>query len=381
MAHRRVAVMVGAGSGHTNGILHGIIRYAVAHGPWDFAVQFPGLSIVAVRDWDVDGIIVPLGKEEYARVFRGRDVPVVNCSGVLAVPGVPTVRVADREVGRTAAQHLLDRGFARFGFVGFPEFDFSRLRRAGFEEVLRASGLECAEYVPDPALKNAWTWDAQELDLARWAASLERPVAVLACNDERAWHLAEACRRAGLRVPEEVAILGVDNDELRCEFTTPPLSSVAVPAARIGFEAAALLDRLMDGDVSPDATVFVHPQGVVARQSTNTLPAADDDVAAAFKFIADNAGDAIRPDDVAARVGSSVEALDGRFRAQLGRSLADEIRRARAQRAERILSETDLAMADVARASGFRTTRRFARAFRSETGLSPTDYRRRFRLG
>jgi LacI family transcriptional regulator len=192
--------------------------------------------------------------------------------------------------------------------------------------------------------------------------------------------VAEACRRVGLRVPEDVAIVGVDNDELRCEFTNPPLSSVAIPTERIGYEAAALLDRLMDGGQPPAAPVLVQPQGVVVRRSTDMLAVDDDQVARAFRFIRQHSGEPFAVRDILREVGAERRDLDARFRKALNRSLEEEILRSRLQQAERILSETDLELTQVARASGFGTLARLREALRRQTGLGPTEYRGKFRL-
>jgi LacI family transcriptional regulator len=377
---RRIAVMMGAGSGYANGVMRGIAHYAIAYGPWEFYVQVPGLSIVAMREWQMDGVIVPLRNEEYARVFRDRGIPVVNCSGMLKNPGVPTVRVNDAAAGRIAAQHLLERGFTRFGFAGFPGFDFSDVRREGFEEVVRKAGHESFGYEADPSLRTEWTWDRQEEDLARWLATLPKPIGIMGCNDERAWHVAEACRRIGIKVPEEVAIIGVDNDELRCEFSSPPLSSVAVPTERFGYESAALLDRLMNGKPAPAEPILIQPQGVVVRKSSDILAVDDEELTRAFRCIRDHNGRPFDGRTIAREVGAKAEDLDRRFRERLGRTLDEEIRRARVERARRMLAETDLGLLHVAKAAGFGTPDRLRTALRRETGLAPAAYREKFRL-
>lgn len=380
MAMRKIAVMVAQGSGHTSGVMRGIAQYAVAHGPWEFTVQFPGLSLMAIREWKVDGVIVPVRSGEYSHVLRGRAFKVVNCSGMLKDAGVPTVRVNDAAVGRLAAEHLLERGFRQFGFVGFEPYDFSAARRESFAEAVRGAGGEFHPYEPDPALATEWTWERQEADLARWLGRLPKPAGVFAANDDRAWHVAEACRRIGLRSPEEVAILGVDNDDLRCEFSCPPLSSVAVPAERIGYEAAALLDRLMKGEPEPAGPVFIEPQGVAMRRSTDTLAVSDDDVRQAFRYIREHAGEPLKAVGVAEAVGVSVPTLARKFRDLLGRTLKEELQRTHLRRAERILAETDLALPKVAHAAGFKAPSRFHTLLRRETGLTPRAYREKFRM-
>jgi LacI family transcriptional regulator len=380
MSRRRIAVMLDTGSGWSNGILRGIVHYALAHGPWEFYAQFPGLSILAVRDWNVDGVIMPLRTEEYVRLFRERHIPLVNCSGMLAGAVVPTVRVDDPAAGRLGAEHLVERGFRHFAFCGFAELNFSDVRGEGFTEVVRRAGFDVNAYAPEPALKKEWTWDRQELDIARWLATLPRPVGLMACSDERAWHVTEACRRIGLRVPEDVAVVGVDNDELRCEFSTPPISSVAVPTERIGYESAALLDRLMRGEPLPDGPVLIRPQGVVVRRSTDVVAVDDPDVVKAFHYIRDHASEPFDVNDLVKEVATPLEVLEERFCAHMGHTIEAEIQRARVRRAERILSDTDLGIPEAAQASGFRNPSHFSSAFRRVTGLTPNAYRQKYRM-
>jgi len=379
MPVRRVAVMMSGGSGYFASVMRGVSHYAIAHGPWEFVTQVPGLSVIAVREWEVDGIIVPLRNAEYARLFRERGIPTVNCSGVLENSGLPSVHVDDRVAGQMAAAHLVELGFTRFGYCGYPDFHFAGVRGEGFAEVLRERGFDVRFHQADPALKLEWTWDRQEEDLARWLKTLDRPIGIMACNDERAWQLAEAARRVGIRVPEEAALIGVDNDELRCEFSTPPLSAVAVPAERIGYEAAAMLDRLMEGQPADLAPVLVRPRGIVARRSTDVLAFDDAAVVKAFRFIRENIAQPFEPEDVVREVGDGRQSLDAKFRDHFGRSLEDEIACERVRRAERILAETDLELPQVARASGFRTATNFTALFRRQTGLTPGAYREKFR--
>jgi LacI family transcriptional regulator len=380
MGPRKIAVMIGPGHGFNMGVLRGIARYAMANGPWEYYSEFPGWSVLAIRNLKVDGIIVPIRSEEQAQFIRDRGIPMVNCSAALKNPGVPTVRPDDRLAGRMAAEHLLERGFRNFAYCGFPEFDFSEVRRQGFQERLREAGIEATVFLPDTAIRAEWTWDRQENDIAQWLKTLPTPVGVMASMDERAWHVADACRRVGLRVPEDVAIVGVDNDEMRCEFTNPPLSSVAISAERIGYESAALLDRLMNGVPAPTEPVLVRPQGVVVRRSSDTLVIDDEAVIRAHQFIREYAANPFAAREVAREVGVERRDLDARFRRRLGRTLEEDILKARVGRATRMLSETDMELVDVAQAAGFRTVARLRDALRRETGLGPTEFHDKLRM-
>jgi LacI family transcriptional regulator len=199
----------------------------------------------------------------------------------------------------------------------------------------------------------------------------------MACYDIRARHVLDACRRVGLAVPDQVAVVGVDNDEFLCNLSDPPLSSVAPDTRRTGYEAAALLDRLMSGrEKSRGQSTFVQPLGVVARRSTDVLALADPDVSAAVRFIREHACDGIAVKDVLDEVPLSRRVLEGRFRKLFGRTPHDEIARVRFERVRRLLRETSLPLAEVAQRSGFRNAEYLATAFRREFAMSPNDYRR-----
>jgi LacI family transcriptional regulator len=215
-----------------------------------------------------------------------------------------------------------------------------------------------------------------EDELARWLLSLPRPVGVMASYDIRARHVLDACRRVGLAVPDQVAVIGVDNDEFLCNLSDPPITSVAPDTRRTGYEAAALLDRLMSArEKQRGQAVFVQPLGVVTRRSTDAFALGDPDVSAAVRFIREHAYHGITVKDVLAEVPVSRRVLEGRFRKLLGRTPHDEIARIRLERVRQLLRETRLSMDEIARRSGFRNGEYLATAFRREIGTSPNEYR------
>ena len=211
--------------------------------------------------------------------------------------------------------------------------------------------------------------------MAAWLADLPKPVGIMACNDDRGREVLEACRAAEVRIPEEAAVIGVDNDELLCELSDPPLSSVTLGAERAGFEAAALLDQLMAGRRKRAGQIVARALGVVARRSTEVVLHDDQEIAAALRFIHDNAGQPIRVYDVVASLGDARRTLEIRFQQVLGRSIHEEIRRARLERAKRLLLETDLPLPKVAKASGFGSPSYLAVVFQKDVGQSPMKYR------
>ncbi len=213
----------------------------------------------------------------------------------------------------------------------------------------------------------------------RWAQSLSTPVAVLCCNDRLAYDFLRECQRAGVAVPDDLAVLGVDDDELVNTLVSPSLSSITLPTNRIGFEAAKLLQHLMDGGEAPPEPTLFPPVGVVTRQSTGITAVDDRDVAAAIMFIRDHVADALGVEDIAAAVGTSRRSLERRFRVALGRTVLGQMRQRRVERAKELLATTELAMPAIARASGFGDATRLGIVFRQLTGIPPTDFRRRVR--
>jgi LacI family transcriptional regulator len=188
-----------------------------------------------------------------------------------------------------------------------------------------------------------------------------------------------ACRAEKLLVPEQVAVMGGDEDTLLCETCNPPLSGVALTSERIGYEAAALLDRLLHGGPRPTEPILIEPTRVVVRQSTDTLAITDPDLARAIAFIRVHAATAVRVSDVLREIAVSRSWLERRFQEVLGRSPAEEIRRVRLERTKQLLADTDLPVRQVATASGFASREYMAYAFKRATGLTPREFRRRTR--
>ena len=209
--------------------------------------------------------------------------------------------------------------------------------------------------------------------------ALPKPIGLMACNDDRGREVLEACRAAQIEVPEEIAVIGIDNDSLLCDLASPPLSSVALNAEHAGFEAAELLEKLMSGRVSAPQRIMVDPLYIVNRHSTNVVAVDDADVATAMRFIRDHCGQPVRVHDVADAVGLSRRMLEIRFRAALGRSLNDEIQRAHLEMAKRLLTETDWPMEKIALASGYNGASYLSVLFQRFLKLNPTEYRRRVR--
>jgi LacI family transcriptional regulator len=244
---------------------------------------------------------------------------------------------------------------------------------------VQAAGYSCHQYrdaQPVSFGHQLPSWEDEVDGASRWIAALPKPLGLMACNDFRGLQALDACRRAGVAVPEEVAVIGVDNEVLACEMANPPLSSVVPDCRRIGYEAAALLDRMMKGEPPPWTTREIPPIGIVTRQSTEVTAIADPTVAEAMTFIREHACEGITVEDVLDRVTVSRSVLQKRFREALGRTLHDAIAAVRLRRVKQLLIETDLSFDVLAERAGFSTRSYLSVVFRESSGTTLAAFRR-----
>ena len=315
------------------------------------------------------------------RALLARRVPIVDVRGAVHDLGIPLIETDDEAVVRRAVEHFQERGFRQFAYCGSPGANYSETRERYFTKQIAEAGFPCNIYQP-PAPSRGIMWELERQNLgyrdhvARWLKKLAKPVGLMACNDIRGQQVLDACREAGIAVPDEIAVLGVDNDDLLCNLADPPLSSVAPNARRIGYEAAALLEKLMAGQPGPTETVFVPPLGVATRRSTDVLAVEDREVAGADRFIRENACKGIKVDDVLEAVPLSRSVLERRFVQLLGRTPKAEIVRVQLERVKQLLAETDFPLAQVAAMTGFEHPEYLSVVFKNKTGQTPGMYRK-----
>jgi LacI family transcriptional regulator len=377
---RRIALLMGQDIGYCRGVLRGIYAYSVDKPDWIFRDGPPVKQVLgSLREWQPHGIIAHLYDRQFARALIRTHRRIVNTTSTLEDLRVPLVEVDHVEVGRLAAEHFLERRFTHFGYFGSAWTGFSKQREAGFRRRLDEAGhtaSSCyAEYLPRPPAGASW----KEVDnrVKTWLERLPKPAAVLASNDIPARHLSHICHQLGFRVPDDIALLGVDNDELECHLASPPLSSVVNPAEQIGFQAARILDELLQGKPRPTRPYCIRPDRIVTRQSTDTVAIHDADVSAAVAYIRRHVSDRVDVAAVCEALSLSRRKLERKFHSLLGRTVLAEIQKTRIERAKTLLAETDLSVAAVARRSGFGKSDRQAVVFRQLTGLTPTEFRRR----
>jgi LacI family transcriptional regulator len=372
----RVLLLVESSGEYGRKLRDGIGRYALEHGPWSIFLEDRGRHERMppwIRAWDGDGIIARSSTPEMVRVLLKTGVPVVEADTVVSGFDLPLVYTSDAITARLAADHFLDRGLKHVAYCNFSGAAWSRLRGDAFAANLANRGIPCA--LLDDRLRGG-DWARQQAKLAGWLRALPKPVGIFAENDVCGHRLLDTCRLIGIPVPDQVAVLGVDNDESLCRLTSPPLSSIDPNTQRIGYEAAALLDRMMAGQKPPREPILVEPLTVVARQSTDVLAVEDRDVAEAVRYIRANACKGITVKDVLAVVSISRRVLEQRFQVFVGRTPKEEIMRARLNRARELLAQSEFPIAQVAKQSGFSTTNYLANVFRRELNTSPRQYRR-----
>jgi LacI family transcriptional regulator len=314
----------------------------------------------------VAGMIAQVSTPRILLQAEEAGVPVVNVSSSITAEGMPAVICDDVAVGRLGAEHFLRRGFRQFIFYAPLDRQFAKLRHGGFRSRLAENEFFCA-------------MAADRASLASLLFAIPKPVAVMCCNDISALAVLEQCRVDHLKVPDQVAVLGVDNDDLIQSLASPPLSSVVTATEQIGFEAGALLERLMTGQSSSSHIMRISPTGIVTRQSTDLTAVADTDVAEALRFIREHAAGPIDIRQVLRSVTISRRQLERRFRSALGRSMLDEIRRCRVERARQLLLETDLTIPQIATASGFASASYLTVVFGHSVDETPGEFRKKFR--
>lgn len=358
-------------------MLMGISRYA--HGNWDVLIDAQGAAIEEswwVKDSDWDGVITRHSSPSLIEACRARRIPLIDIDDTPPVPGVPKIRPDNIAVGHMGAEHLLERGFKHFAFCGLTE-SWAKERAKGFVEALELAGKTCSVFEADYRTVDP-RYDEEQLHAIKdWLRSLPRPLGLMCCNDLRALQVVSACQKAELLVPNEIAVLGANNDYIRCAFGSPPLSSVATDRQLAGYRAAELLDRMMATGVHFGVDdIRIDPIRVVVRQSTDVLAISDRVTSAAVHYIHQYACRGISADDVAQHVGISRHVLERKFRHFLARSPHMEIRLVQIARIKQLLMETDMPLKNIADIVGIPHTEYVNVMFSRHVGVTPGMYRR-----
>jgi LacI family transcriptional regulator len=392
MTAREIGLLIETSTVHGRGLLRGVLQFVATERSWrphviDRGVEgfFAGRGRASdVRRWlgsrRFDGLIGRFDDDACVDAAAALGVPVVSLVHARASVPFPVVEADNEAVARLAAGHLLERGFERFAFCGRARVAWSERRGSAFVAAVEASGhrCDCLEPLLPPEATVSWQ---DEVDaVVRWLARVDpQPLGVMACNDEAGRVLLEACRIVGRAVPDDVAVIGVDDDDVLCDLSPIPLSSVGLDSVGTGRRAAELLKALLDGGAAPSRVMSVAPTGVVGRLSTDVFVSRDRHVAQAIRFIRHRAFEGIGAADVAAAVPLSRRALEVRFSRVLGRTILDEIQRVRLERVKLLLRTTGLSLADICEQAGLVHVEHLSRLFKKKVGCSPSSYRQQQR--
>jgi LacI family transcriptional regulator len=329
---------------------------------------------------DADGVMAHTWDIHFINSIVNLGLPAVICG--LDKPTHKACRLSTDETGagRMAAEYFMERGFINFAFCGFDDMIWSRQKCDGFKRTLTEAGFQTSIY-RQPRTRRLRKPANEQPIIAAWLRSLSKPVALMTCNDDRSQDVLVACKIAECKVPDDVAILGVDNDELICNFSYPQLSSIALSTERAGYEAAKVLDKLMKGQkiAENEKEVTIFPLHVVTRQSTDIMAIEDKNVEQAVSFIRRHSREIIQVDDVAQAVGLSRRALEQHFRKALDHSVHEEIKYTRVNLMANMLIGTNLSVSQIAKLLGYpHATHNISRYFKQQKGMSPLEYRRKF---
>jgi len=389
MAERlRVALLIESSRSYGRQLLKGIAAYGRTHGSWIFLHQerlFADLISPQLRQWKPHGIIARLAGSHLTRQIRRMKVPTVDLYPEGKNGDIPGVSSDPESLIRVAVDHFLERGFHNFAYCGFSNVPFSDIRQRCFQHYLATIGTTgyAFSYPALPRGADLTTVEEHALRhanaLAVWLRELPKPLAILTCNDVRGAQVLSVCKEAGISVPNQAAVLGIDNDDVHCELCDPPLSSIMPNVEQIGYEAAALLDRLIQGVKPPTANILVRAGDVIVRHSTDVLAIANEDAAEAIRFVREHACDGLGVEQITARMSISRSTLDRWFEKYLGRSPTAEILRVQVQHVQELLRTTTLTLDEIAERTGFKYVESMQRVFKRTVGFSPGSYRKQSR--
>ncbi|MFO8063071.1 MAG: XylR family transcriptional regulator [Spirochaetia bacterium] len=376
---------------YDHGIARGIIRYAKGRPDWllyGHGWMFSPLDDLA--DWTGDGVIARIEYAAEAELASQLPCPVVDVANTFPMPDVHVISNGDLETGRLAARHFKANGFSNFAFCGVAPAEWSRLRLEGFREEVGRQELPVFEQPLE-----WWLEETYSVELALFLSRLPKPVSVFACNDKAGLRVSSTCASEGIAVPDQVAILGVDNEDIPCELANPSLSSVALQLEKIGATAAARLDRLFGGNggellseaplvssggvelVDGAKPIVIPPLEVVERRSTSAYASSNPLVVEAFRLIRGEDGHRFEISDLVTELSVSRRTLESQFKHETGRTLHDAITLQRIRIATRLLRTTNLKLEAIAQESGFGSVQRFFAHFKRHTGTTPNRFRLR----
>jgi len=383
---KQIALIVESSGAYGRGLLRGVARFI--HSTREWSVHLPIRTISdEIPDKlaldDCDGVMLRTDNPHVIERVRRLRVPTVALYDSSDLSEFPTVTSDECAVAQMAFDHFLERGFKKIAYCGVHGARFSNQRELAFVSIVNQHGLQCKVYRachPETrsllisSLQGAAVCD--ETELGAWIRTLSKPVGILASNDIRGRQVLSACSRNGNIVPDEVAVLGVDNDEEQCELANPSLSSIIHATEKIGFEGASMLSRMLNGQRIEESVIKHPPIGIHSRHSTDGLAIEDRQVERALQFMRRQVGNGINVADVLNHVHMSRSTLERKFSTLLGRTPKEEIQRQQINHVCYLLGDTSLTMEAIAEMSGIHHPEYLYRLFKKRTGVTPGRYRK-----
>jgi LacI family transcriptional regulator len=361
-------------------LLSGIVRYSRINGPWSFYKEQIGLVsyIPQLKNWKPDGIIVrdSLIKTELLKL----KIPTILALHDSTVPkNLPVIKTDSYAISKLAAEHLLEKGLKRFAFLGFNNYEWSNQRKTYFEKFINEAGYAVSKY-QSPHKNVGKDWGSEQLHVIDWIKNLPKPIGIMACNDDRGQHIIEVCKLIGFGVPDDISIIGVDNDPMICEIGDPPLTSIALNVVNAGFEAAKLLDDLIGGIKMKGQQIVVTPTNVVQRQSTDILAVNDSDLKDAIRFMKENAKNKITVDKIVKATNVGRRTLERKFKKTIRKTILAELKHIRIGQISKMLIETNMQISEIVSMSNFSDIEHISRYFKKEKGVSLSQFRKQHKV-
>lgn len=376
-----IAVCVDQFRSHGRGVMRGIAKYVETYGPWSLFIDplaDSKFSHGRSENWRGDGILTYIDERPRAARLRASAIPTVELFAHRNDGLLPLVAHDDFAVGKLAAEHLATRHFRHFAYCGYSGSFSSAQRQRGFTRALLDSGCASPHTLSITRPQMIAEWETAQQELTAWLLRLPKPIGLMACTDHHAHRILDACQRVDIVVPEEVAVVGVDNDEEICRLSNPPLTSVILNSERVGYDGAALLDQLMRKKIRRDKVKpsFIAPLGLVTRRSTDVMAITDPLIAEAARAIRDKACQGLAVDELLKQFKISRSIFYQRFQNALGRSPHYEILRVQLDRVKNLLTQTSLPLKKIAEMAGFDNPNYLSVAFKREIGATPGNYRK-----
>ncbi len=374
----RIAILVDTSTGWGRRIVRGILDYTIQFGPWNIWIEQKGQNEVfeIPPETNLDGIIGRISTPRLANQLKESRIPTVNISGLIVKDAdFPRITTDWNAAAELAVEHFRDRALRNFAYAGPVHLSYVREHELAFQNVLAKSGTTCHVYEPTDIKDHRKQWSSRHKSLIPWLQSLPKPIGIYTWGFQIGRDIIGACREAGISVPHDIAVLGGDYDDLLSDSCHPALSGIVTPAKRIGYEATKILHDIIKGKKVPNKDLFIRPEEIEERLSTEMLAINDPLIVQALTYLRDHACEPIQVEDILKTVPMARRSLERRFKQLTGRNPAQEIRRLRINNARKLLAKTDLSMEEIAESCGYASYNYLGNIFKQETGMTPGAYR------